>query len=256
MLRELQLHVARHLCGADDRALNAQICTNGLMSGDHRLQIYRNNSFVSLTEALRAVYPVIERLVGKEFFRYAADRYIRQFPPASGNLHEFGEYFAEFLEAFPAAVQLSYLPDMARLEWAYHTVFHAVDHPFMNIAALQTVPSELYGRFRFRLHPAARLLVSGYPVLRIWQVNQPDYIGDSTVALAEGGVRLLVIRRCLEVELVALEAGEFMLLTSLFKEFDFAAACQQALAAQPGANLPECFCRHVSRGTLVDFVLC
>lgn len=255
MLRELQLHVARHLGGTDDMTLNAQICANGL-SSTRRLQIYRNNTFVGLTEALRAVYPVIERLVGKEFFHYAADRYIRQFPPTSGNLHEFGEHFAAFLEVFPAAVQLSYLPDMARLEWAYHTVFHAADHSFMDIAALQTVPSKFYGRLRFRLHPAARLLASDYPVLRIWQVNQPNYTGDPTVTLTEGGVQMLVIRRCLEIELVALEAGEYTLLTVLFEEFNFAAACQQALAAQPDFNLSECFRRHVSRGTLVDFVLC
>jgi len=84
------------------------------------LQVYRNNVAVNLTEALKAVYPAMARLVGDEFFAHAAGHYLRHHPPASGNLHDFGAVFADFLAAFEPARGLDYLPDVARLEWAWH----------------------------------------------------------------------------------------------------------------------------------------
>jgi uncharacterized membrane protein YphA (DoxX/SURF4 family) len=90
----------------------------------------------------------------------------------AGDLHKFGGSFATFLETFEPAAGLSYLPDMVRLEWAYHEVFHATRHAPLDPLALATAPFERQGELRFRLHPAARLVESPFPILRIWQVSQ------------------------------------------------------------------------------------
>ena len=179
---------------ADDAAI-VQHLRAGRFPAERHLQVYRNNVFESLTGAFKAVYPAVERLVGTGFFAYAVDGYIRRHPPASGNLHDFGEDFAGFLAGFEPARALAYLPDVARLEWAWHRAFHAADGGPLALAALAAVAPEHYGELRFRLHPSAQLLASDYPILRIWQVNQPDHAGDATVDLAEGGGRLLGVRR-------------------------------------------------------------
>ena len=176
------------------------------------MQVYRNNVFESLVGALKAVYPAVERLVGAGFFAYAADGYIRRHPPASGNLHDFGGDFAGFLTGFEPARELAYLPDVARLEWAWHRAFHAADQAPLALARLAAVPPEQYGKLRFRLHPSVQLIASDYPILRIWQVNQPEYAGNVVVNLADGGVRLLVARRELEVVIESLSAGDDALL--------------------------------------------
>lgn len=214
------------------------------------LQVYRNNVFESLSGALKAVYPVVERLVGTGFFAYAADGYIRAHPPASGNLHDFGERFAEFLAGFAPAQNLSYLPDLARLEWAWHRAFHAADGAPLPLARLAAVAPADYGALRFRLHPSAQLLASDYPVLRIWQVNQPDYKGDASVDLAEGGVRLLVVRPLQEVEIENLGAGDDALLRAFAAGRDFEQASHAALAAQPDYDMAAALRRHVARGVI------
>src|SRR5689334_21117181 len=61
------------------------------------LQVYRNNVFASLTEALAAVYPVVKRLVGEPFFNQLARRFIRRHPSRSGNLHDFGAELPAFI---------------------------------------------------------------------------------------------------------------------------------------------------------------
>ena len=254
-LRELQAEFARTVLDGVQTEFDRYILASGL-SGERRLQVYRNNVFLSLTEALKAVYPVTERLVGEDFFRYAASRYLPQHPSTSGNLHDFGGRFPDFLATFEPAAELAYLPDVARLEWAYHSVFHAADHLLLDLAALAAIPAERHGELKFTLHPATRLLASPFPVLCIWQVNQEDFAGDPTVDLAAGGVGLLIIRReNLEIELQALPPGEFALLQALAEQQDFATACERALAAQADLDLPALFSRHVRQGALVDFSL-
>jgi hypothetical protein len=254
-LRELQLGFAAALLDGDVSDFDRHIRGAGLRSA-RRLRVYRNNAVLSLTGALEAVYPVTRRVVGEGFFRYAAAQYIARHPSRSGDLHEFGEFFATFLEAFAPVAHLAYLPDVARLEWAYHQVFHAAPHSPLEVATLAQVPAERQGELRFQLHPAARLLESAFPILRIWQVNQDDYSGDPPVDLAEGGVKLLIVRReHLDIEFQALEGGEFSLLRALAKACDFATACEHALAAQSTLDLPACFRRHVLQGLLVAFHL-
>ncbi len=250
-LPELQRAFAQAVYADTDVA--ARHVRDGRFPAARLLQVYRNNVFESLTGALKAVYPVVERLVGTGFFAYVADGYIRTHPPASGNLHDFGERFAEFLAGFAPAQGLAYLPDVARLEWAWHRAFHAADHAPLAPERLGAVAPENYGALRFVLHPSAHLLTSDYPLLRIWQVNQPEYAGEPAVDLAAGGERLLVARPLQEVEIENLGAGDDALLRAFAAGRDFEQASQAALAAQPDHDLAAALRRHVARGIVTDF---
>ena len=252
-LRELQLGFAAAVLDGAEGDFDRHVRGAG-SSGARRLQVYRNNAALGLTGALEAVYPVVRRVVGEKFFRYAVAQYIAGHPSRSGDLHEFGECFPSFLQSFDPVAELTYLPDVAQMEWVYHQVFHAAGHPPLDLAALARVPAERQGDLRFELHPAARLLESAYPILRIWQVNQDDYAGDSAVDLREGGIKLLIVRReSLEIEFCPLEDGEFDLLRALAGDIDFATACERAMAAHPTFDLPTRFGRHVLQGALVAF---
>lgn len=252
-LRKYQIEFARAI-DEDASALEDRIIANGL-TGARRLQVYRNSVTAGLTEALRSIYPVINRLVGGDFFDHAARQYIAAHPSTTGNLHDFGGEFPGFLATFPGARELIYLPDTARLEWAYHEVFHAPDHPPLDLASLATVKPADYARLRWRLHPACRLLASDFPVLRIWRVNRDETECMETVDLGAGGTRILVIRRGLEVDLEILGPGEHALLRALDDGRNFAAACERTLAVEPKFDITTCMQWHVTQSTLVDFQL-
>jgi len=226
----------------------------GRFAPEQHFQVYRNNVFESLTQALKAVYPVVERLVGAGFFRYAAAGYIPDHRPASGNLHEFGGSFAAFLAGFPPARELTYLPDVARLEWAMHESFHAGAGQALVLNHLASIPAEAHGKLRFILQPSVRLLNSDFPILRIWQVNQQDYAGNERVNLDDDGVKLLVIRRE-NVEIVPLSEGDYALLEAIASGGTFARAAEAAVAAQPGFDLSAVLARHIQQGTLADVAL-
>ena len=274
-LRETQEAFATALLDDPDTAFSA-LLADGTHPGARLLQVYRNNVCISLTGALQAVYPVVTQLVGTAFFAYAADSYLRRYPSRSGNLHDFGREFAEFLGAFPAAMatardggstgagpleanaaavsrELAYLPQVARLEWAWHCAFHGADHAPLAPATLSTVPAELYGAIVFLLHPTARLVTSDYPVLRLWQMHQADYTGDQQVDLTVGGDRLLVVRPHTVVQIVPLGRGEYALLQFLMRGASLAEACDAALCQEAEFDLAGMLQKHVRHATLVAF---
>jgi hypothetical protein len=250
-LRDIQLAFAAEVFGSTPTGLPTVIRANGV-TGARRLQVYRNNVFISLMEALQAVYPVIHKLVGDGFFRQIARAYIRRYPSHSGNLHDFGHRFAQFLGTFPGVRSLHYLPDVARLEWAYHRVFHAADAVALAPARLAAIPAEQYATLVFHLHPAGHLLSSPYPILRIWQVNQDDYEGEERVDLNEGEVKLLVIRQGLDTKIQTLSHGQFMFLQAFKQGRPFAQACERALTAEPQMNLPAYLQTLIINGTIVE----
>jgi hypothetical protein len=162
-----------------------------IIDAQRRLAIHRNNWRSNLRGALRGGYPVVEWLVGAEFFNYMADGFIEQYPSRSGNLEDYGSELADFIAAFAPAQTLPYLSDVARLEALIDEVLTAPDTNFQ----LRTASDTNYYR------GAARLLHSPYPVQRIWQVNQPGWSGYHSVNLDEGAVVLLIRRDGFEIYL-------------------------------------------------------
>jgi hypothetical protein len=221
--------------------------------GRTRFSIYRAAVLTNLGEALRAIYPVVDRLTGKEFFDYAARRFIRDCPSASGDLHRYGERFPEFLSSFETAVSLPYLGDVARLEWLWHEAFHAADHTALDLGRLAAIPQKRWSRLRLTLQPGCRLLRSPYPVQRIWQVNQPGYAGDVTVSLDEGEARVLISRAGYEVAVAAVRAGEYAFLEAAASGLELSRAVEAALAQDPALDVAALLRDLAAREIVVDF---
>ena len=215
----------------------------------HRLQIYRNNFSESLVAALSAVYPVVAQLVGEDYFRQLARTHIAQQPLRSGHLHPFGRELPALLREVPSAAALPYLADVAELEWAWHEVYHEADTTPLDPALLQEVPPQQQMNLGLQLAAAARLVSSPYPILRIWQAHQGEPDRAFEIALDEGGVDLLALRRELEIEFVLLGAAEVVWLRELHRGATLAQATVAALDVQSGFDLPATLGRHLALGT-------
>lgn len=230
----------------------AGIKGNGL-SAEQRLAIYRNNTQLGLIEALRDGYPVVNRLVGNDFFNHLAAGYVRIYPPKSGCLLSLGGQFADFIADFQAVRNLPYLADTARLEWLWHEAFHEADGAELAITKLADVTADLYGALVFVLQPSARLMASDYPVLRIWQWNQTDYQGDEPIDLNEGGCRLLVIRRGLMVEIIPLNDSECLFLTLLGAGLSLSEAIEQVFISDVEFDVAASLQYWFAAGLFADF---
>lgn len=236
----------------DDEGVLSAIAP-GNLSAQKCLSIYRNNIFSNYRGALEAVYPAILSLVGSNYFRQAAQRYVKQFPSYSGDIHHYGESLPELLTNIPGAAELVYLPDVARLEWSIHKAFHAADAESLDLSRLQSIAPENYAELRFVLNPAARLLESPFPIRRIWQVNLPGYVGDQSVDLGEGGGAVLVMRRNFVMEVEDISPVESSMLNAFLREESFSQALEQNLNIDPAFDVGAFLQRYVANETIVSF---
>ena len=250
-LHELQSAIAASILRGESAPLQPFIREAGIPF-DRRLQVYRNNTFLSLTAALKTTFPVVCRLVDERFFSYAADAFIRERPPQAPCLSEYGSEFAEFLAAFPPARPLKYLPDVARLEWAINEASFAPNAPVLDPGRIAAIPHESYAELMFVMHPSCRLLVSDYPVDRIWWAHQPGGDIESGIDLDAGGCRLLVHRQGIDVRIATLDAAGFAFIANLSKDRTLKDSYEASATVDSEFNLTEALRRHLERGTFSD----
>jgi hypothetical protein len=193
-----------------------------------RFDVYRNNVAVGLTSALAARFPVIQRLVGDEFFAALARLYAVHDRPRSPVLLAWGDGFAAFLAAFPPLESLPYLADVARIEYARGQAFHAADAPPIDPAHLASADPD---RICLTLHPSVILLRLTYPAVAIWARNQP---GGDAIAIPSGPQTALVLRdAAFAVHVRALGPGDTALIAALLDGQTLASAALLARGAQP-----------------------
>jgi hypothetical protein len=138
-----------------------------------RFNVYRNNVRHGLSRALAARFPVIEQLVGGDFFTAMAGVFAAQHPPETPVLLAWGEAFPAFLTAFPPVAHLPWLACVARIELARGRAYHAADADPADPAALAVAdPAGL----RLTLHPSVALYTSPFPAVAIWQAHQPGVV--------------------------------------------------------------------------------
>lgn len=248
-LPELQAAFARAL--REPQAPLPPIRGRGLTAAQ-RLQVYRNNSYSALAAALRATFPVVEKLVGEEFFAAAAAACAATCDSRSGNIQDYGAVFPDFLRSYAPALSLGYLPDVAWLEWLRVESAVAGTAASLDLPALGRVPEEAQQGLRFHLHPAARILRSPYPVVTIWEFCQaPEQQGQ--LSLGGAGECVLVMRPQRDVYMRRLSAGEYRLLQALMSGERLETAFARALEAEPALGAAQAFAGLVQEQVLTEF---
>jgi len=252
-LRELQEGFAAALFNPGAGRQAPGIRADGI-SPAVRLGFYRTSVFENYRKGLSATYPAIEKLVGTGYFSILADEYARRCPSRSGDVGRHAEHFAEFLRAHPCARELPYLRDVARLEWCIEESFHEAEHVPLSLTRLAGVPVDQCERLRLLLAPSCRLLSSAFPVDRIWQICQPDFVGEVEADL-DRGVDLLIRRDGYAVAVEPLPRGDFAMLGALSSGHNLRAAFGHASGVDPTFDPAAFLQRQVRSGVLVDFTL-
>lgn len=217
--------------------LNPDRETPSVVSGPHgkagikRYNVYRNNVTVSLIDALVAVFPAVQRITGVEFFRAMARSHIRESPPRSPLLFEYGRDFPSFIARYEHAQDMPWLPDTARIERAWLDAYHAADADPLPPAHLTFVPPDRLADLTFVAHPATRLVSSRYAALTIFAANRsPEPVVEINAAEPEDA---LITRPGFHVEVRHLPDGGAIFLSALIEGSTLGQAAAAALEAAP-----------------------
>jgi hypothetical protein len=228
-LRELQLAFCSSITGPASDELLSLIVGDGF-TPDERFSIYRNNVLSRLSETLREAFPVVRQIVGPAFFDYAAHTFIEGHLPSEACLATYGTDFPKFLKAFSAVSQLSYLPDVARLEWSISRVVRAAPEVWQPISLLRDLRGDP-ASVRLRLTPCVQFLTSDFRIDQIWGAHQEN--GDSGNWHIGSGAANLSIHACESLRLNILPQGTWEFRSHLADGDTLGRATSAALDADP-----------------------
>ncbi len=160
-------------------------------SVEQRLQVYRNNFIISLSEVLTATYPACLAVVGEECFLQIARQHVLQHALTSGDVSDYGEHFDSTIAAIPSITEaVPYLSDLARLEWQIDRLaaqgVPSQDFPLAALSELLTSEGE-EALASVILTPHGALFQSPYAVVTLWQMITNDQIESLDLNQPEQG---------------------------------------------------------------------
>jgi hypothetical protein len=177
---------------AGEAGLNTTSGPSG--GGKFSAAAYRDLVATNHLNTLKDVYPVCQRLVGEGYFSFLAWNYLKDRPTDDPDLNRYGVDFPDFLEQ-EARVRdeltgLGYLPSVSRFEWALYAASRksAAAVPFEEMVSKLTHLGDKDTVF-FRLNPSLSLMEFNSPVVRIWEENRREEVGQ----IALDGVREYVV---------------------------------------------------------------
>jgi hypothetical protein len=196
-----------------------------------RFAIYRNNTLLSLTEALKANFPVTVKLVDDRFFGWAAQDFIRRHPPCQARLSAYGAELPAFLASLPACRTVPYVAQVARFEWAICMSLHAEERASCSIEALSRLGSEA-GAAQLRFQPTLQLIPARWPVLDIWSAHQKN-TAELPTSIVRGPNYVQITRSADRIRLISLGAGRFAFRRGLARGLSLQAAVHLAVSRDP-----------------------
>ena len=236
---------------ADNTSMANDLDTQ-LISAQGLMGIYQNSAIANITNSLSLSYPVIEKLVGNDFFRAMCKQYIVNHWPTSGNMDDYGECFSSFLAEFEQAEQLTYLEDVAQLEWLFHLSSLANDNSYFDWTSLAAVASS--ETLTFLLSPSVSVMCSTMPVDKIWLMNQMNAPENIELSLdGDSDTFIVLFRQGLKTEIMTVVASEFAFLQSIEKGHDFEGAIESARAVDDNILIDHCLKKYIELGVICGF---
>lgn len=221
---------------------------------ERRLAIYRANVAAAASKALAAAYPVLRQVVGPARFERLSTTYRQAFPSLSGDLTDYGGELPAFVAGHAELQALPYLPALARLEWAVHRAHGAADATACDRQALARVVPARQSAIRFAWAAGTALVAADFPIVRIWQLHQPEHDGGFEV---DWSVRecALVGRDGFRVTVRAIAAADATFIAGSLVGWTLGRCTEQALATDPAFALGDLLARCLASQLISGFDL-
>ena len=224
-LRRLQEQLRAAIAGAGPRALGPDgvLRSTAKLSAAERLDLYRRSHRLRLLEAMRASYPALVHMLGRELFDDLAWEYLQERPSRNYTLQRLGETFPGYLEANrpdaagPRETWPDLMIDLARLERTFAEVYDAAgleDEATPSSADLPPTPDAGWLAATAEPSPCLRLVRSSFaagPYLAAVRRGEEPALplpAESFLALS---------RRDYAIRLTPLDAARHRLLGALWR---------------------------------------
>ncbi|MBJ7551065.1 DNA-binding domain-containing protein [Marinomonas ostreistagni] len=189
---------------------------HSLAERTQRLNVYRNNVYVSLMDALGEIFPVCKQVVGDAFFNAMARQYVDRHPPRSAILSEYGDQFSEFVSHFFAAQSLPYLASLCDLEYRLLQMTHNAEPTHLSLSEAQQRLSQANNpdALQLLLYSQCELLSYPYAVGQLYLAHKQPQLNLKQLQLQQAD-HLLIAKSGLYGCIYPLNALEFEFIKAL-----------------------------------------
>jgi hypothetical protein len=208
------------------------------------MRVYRNTALGGCVDALRDNFPAVARLLGDEMFDAIAVEHVSQCPPRRPVLALYGSRFPDWLEEQSWVREVSYVPDVARIERLRIEALFAADEQPLGLHGLRGLDD--WQAFRLALHPATRFDWLTSPARSIWQSQLDGVDGELEFDWQAEGI--LLTRPELDVQPVALDRAGHRFLFGIRVGESVGAAAIATANLYPETDIGSLFASLVNAG--------
>jgi hypothetical protein len=217
-----------------------------------RLNIYRRNVFGNFNSVLQSIYEVVAKVLGEKYFAQICKIYLEKNFSKSGNLDDFGLNFPKFLQENLSLHKLTYLPDLARLDLAFHQAHFAKISEIFPLQKFQKLSEENYFNLQFKLHPSIQILKSNYAIFSIWK-NANENLQKKVKAERP---EFVMVERVFEiVNIYKISELEFLFLQNISKNCLFETYQKIVKITGEEFDIGALLNKFVGNGVIVNFKL-
>lgn len=208
------------------------VAPNSRLTAFERLEIYNQQYWFRVKDALREDFSALAAVVGEKRFDALAVEYLTAHPSRSFTLRNLGSRLVEWLAAHPvhAGRRVALALDVARMEWAHVEAFDAADAEPLTVHELGRVD----GESRLGLQPHLRLLALEHAVedlvIDVHRRNDADKEMARVTRVPRRKTWLAVHRAEHSVFYRRLERAEFGILRALGRGAMLAEALEEGFA--------------------------
>lgn len=216
-------------------ALQLELLNGQAEQTERGIHVYQANAAVLAERTLSSTFPVLAQLIGTTSFEPLARYFWRQHPPQRGDMGQWGEPLAEFLDAAPQLANEPFLGDVARVEWALHRAACAADAA-LNAASFSLLSEDSPQPVSLAVSPGAYTLESRYPVTSIINAHlssEPTLAEVAEWLRIGRGEHALVWRQGFKPRVRTSSAAECALINGLLQSLSLDAALSLALIQDP-----------------------
>lgn len=197
------------------KALLKQEETNKLAINEiNNFRVYQDSLRASNIKALQETYPCTAKLVGTGFFNTAVYFYAQQYPMSESNFNLYGKDFAGFLQSYAPAQEITYLTELATLEWNYHLAHYAADPIAQNLAKTKELLIRNDGDIILQLQPSCQLLTFMHSILELWETCRLNSNIDR-ISLDKAPQYVLLYRLDYSIKVERISEAEYIFLKSI-----------------------------------------
>ena len=223
-----------------------------LAQNSRGMRVYQANAAALAERTLASTFPVLAQLIGNESFETLARYFWRQHPPVRGDMGEWGEVLAEFLDASPQLQDELFLGDVARIEWALHRAANAPD-AVLDAASFSMLSGDDQLPITLGVSEGTFTLASTHPAVSIVNAHlngEPSLSEAAERIGSQSSEHALVWRQAFKPRVRTSSPAEFALINGLLQSLPIDAALGQALTLDPAFDFNRWLGQAVSSGLI------